>query len=140
MGDLGRGVRADRERAPEQVGDRPVRAVRVVGRASGARHPCSERARIGEQLVDKTRFPKAGLADDRDDVTLSGERLVEGAQEKPDLVIASDQRRATAIDRGRFDTKEPPGHERSGLALRGDRRMRLVREEARREPIGCVAD
>src|SRR2546430_12318348 len=101
-----------------------MRAVRVVRRAPRARDSCSERARIGEQLVDQTRLPEAGFADDRDNVAPSGERLVERAQQLRDLLIAADERRPAAVRRGGLDAKEPPRDEPGALAFRGDPRKR----------------
>ena len=140
MRDLRRRVRTDRERPSQEVGDRAVRAVRVVWRAARARDTGAQRSRIGEELVNESCLSEPRLADDRNDVSPSGERFVEGPQKRRDFLIAADQRRAPAIRRGGLDAKEPPRDERRGLALRRDGRMRFVREEARSEPVGGVTD
>ena len=140
MGDLGRGARPDRENAAEQIGDRAVRAVRVVGGASRSRDARTERSWIREQLVHQTCLAEASLADDRDDVASSGQRLVERAHELGDLGVATDERRTGAVGHGGFDSQEPPRYERRAFALSGDGRVRLVCEESRCEPVRRIAD
>ena len=133
--------RRDRERTAQEVRDRAVGPMRVVWRAARSRDACAARSRIGDDLVDEARLAKAGLGDDRHDATLARERLVERAYEERDLGVAAHERRAPTLSRpGRLRPQETPCDERRGLALRGDGRMRFVREDPRRAAVGRVPD
>ena len=137
--DLGRRVRPDRERSTQEVGDRAVRAMRVVRRAARPRDACAERSRIREQLVHEPRLAEAGLADDRHDVTLARESVLERTHEQRDFAVSSDERCAAAVGRRCFDAQKPPCDERGGLSFCRDGWVWLVREEARREAIRRIA-
>ena len=140
MRDLGGRVRPDSERAAQEIGYRTVRAVYVVRRAACPRDARAERSRVGEQLVHETRLAEPGLSDDGHDVASTGESLLERADEHGDLFVAANEGGAAAVGRRGLDPQKPPRDERRALALGGDRRVWLVCEETRGEPVRGVAD
>src|SRR2546422_480141 len=96
---------------------------------------------IGEQLVDEPVLSEAGLSDDRDDATLARERVVEGTHEQADLALPAHEWCAAAVARHRrLLAQQAPRHERCALAFGRDGWVRLIGEEAWREPVRGVAD